>query len=113
VDAAVASELLQERRPCLFVDEPVRVERPDVGERRVFSPPEYQAQPRIGRERRGAIELNKADVQALVQTFEEAGERAAGQPRRRTTARGSGNSGILPSRSTLAGSAHGTPSPHR
>jgi len=43
VGAAVASELLKKRRTCLFVDEPIRVEWPDVGERRVFSPPEYQA----------------------------------------------------------------------
>ena len=84
--AAVASELLKERRPCLFVDKPIRVERPDVGERRVFSPSEYQAQSWIGRERRGAIELDEADVQAFVETLEQTGERAIGEPRGRTTA---------------------------
>jgi hypothetical protein len=113
VRTSVASELLKKRRPRLLVDEPFSVERTNVGECRVFSPSEYQTQARVGRECCCAVKLDEADVQAFVETLEETGERAMGQPRGRTTARGSGNSGILPSRSTLAGSAHGAPSPHR
>jgi hypothetical protein len=77
VRAPVSRELLKKRRSRLFVDEPFRIERTDVGERRVFSPPEYQTQSRIGRKRRSAVELDEADVQAFVQALEEAGECAA------------------------------------
>jgi hypothetical protein len=81
VHAAVACQLLKERRPRLIINEAVRVERPHIGERRVFSPSENQAQPRIGCERRCAVELNKADIQAFMQTVEQAGERATRQAR--------------------------------
>lgn len=83
--AAVPGELLQKGRSRLFVDEPVRIEWTNVGDWRLFGPSEDQAQPRIGRERGRAVELNEADVQAFVQTIKEAGECAARQPRGRTT----------------------------
>jgi len=86
VRAAVARELLKKGRPGLLVDEPFSVERTNVGECRVLSPSEYQTQARIGRECCCAVKLDEADVQAFVETLEQTGERAIGEPRGRTTA---------------------------
>jgi hypothetical protein len=127
VDTAVARELLEERGPRLVVDKAVGIERSDLRQDGVVGPSEDQTQTRICGERRGAVKLDEADIQAFVQALEEPGKRAARESRGRTTIRGSGDSGILPSRSTLAGgspdrptsdrddrvSPDGTPSAHR
>jgi hypothetical protein len=67
---------MKERCSRLVVDEPIRIERADLGERCVLGPAEDEAQAWIGRKRCGAVELNQPDVQALVQALEEARERA-------------------------------------
>ena len=75
----VARELLQKIRPGLVVDKSIDVERTNVGGRRVFRPAEHDFQMWIGRERRRLVSPDEADIDPLVERFEQTRVRVAAE----------------------------------
>ncbi len=74
-DRPVAPEPFQERLARERIDELIDLERADVPVRRLRGEPEHEFQVGVGRQRRGCVPPDRADVDPLVHGLEEPGER--------------------------------------
>jgi hypothetical protein len=82
---AVAREPLEEGRPRLRVDEPLGVEGPHVGRRRLGGVAQHQPQVGIGRPRDRVVVGERPEIHAFLRRLEQPGERlgAGAAPRAR------------------------------